>query len=308
MIWRLEAMNASGVEGTVLGTLVMPYCSGIGNLIFAFIIGSRGKPGGEVLTNSLVNNITNMTLLIGLPAVIWGMSLMPPSSEGKKKKGKKNKGEIQERKVNRLSLLLTLTAVGFFTGATWLLGRDGKLDLSEGIVLIGLFLFWQTFHLFEVLKSNARQNKSFTLRTLSDVALLGVGAYAIYISTDWLVNAISTTGTGFFSGKHLGWLTGWLNVVPNGLLAFYYARRGNPEVVYTSQVGDGHISIPLCLGIAALYRPIKTPVFFDGAMALLVGAAAVHFFFIALFGRLPRWMGAVLALSYIAFLFFGFDK
>ena len=28
MIWRLEAMSAGGFEGTVLGTLVMPYCSG----------------------------------------------------------------------------------------------------------------------------------------------------------------------------------------------------------------------------------------------------------------------------------------
>src|SRR5438034_4171370 len=75
MIWRLEAMNASGVEGTVLGTLVMPYCSGIGNLMFAFIIGTQGKPGTEVVTNSVVNSITNMTLLIGLPAAIYGMNL-----------------------------------------------------------------------------------------------------------------------------------------------------------------------------------------------------------------------------------------
>src|SRR4051794_26871749 len=195
MIWRLEAMNASGVEGTVLGTLVMPYCSGIGNLIFAFIIGSQGKPGAEVLTNSLVNNITNMTLLIGLPAAIWGMSLTPPAANKKKKK---NKGEIQERKVNRLSLLLTLTAVVFFTGTTWVLGRDGKLGVHEGTVLIGLFLFWQTFHLFEVLKTNARQNKSFTLRTFVELAVLGIGAYAIYVSTDWLVNAISSSGAGFF--------------------------------------------------------------------------------------------------------------
>ena len=33
MLWRLEAMSARGFEGTVLGTLVMPYCSGMGNLI-----------------------------------------------------------------------------------------------------------------------------------------------------------------------------------------------------------------------------------------------------------------------------------
>jgi cation:H+ antiporter len=276
----------------------------MGNLIFAFIIGTQGKPGTEVLTNSLVNNVTNMTLLIGLPAAIWGMNLTG-QAKGKKKK---NRTETQERKVNRLSLLLTLTAGAFFAGVTWVLGRDGKLDAQEGMVLIGIFLFWQAFHFFEVLKSNVRQNKSFTFQTLFDLALLGIGAYAIYISTDWLVNAISHVTSGFFSHKHLGWLTGWLNVVPNGLLAFYYARRGNPEVVYTSQVGDGHISIPLCLGIAALYRPMAVPGFFDAAMVLLIGAAALHFVFIAMLGRLPRWMGWVLAASYAIFLLIGFDK
>src|SRR6267143_6213544 len=77
MIWRLEAMSAGGFEGTVLGTLVMPYCSGIGNLIFAFVLGRKGGPGSEVMTNALVNNVTNMTLLIGLPAIFWKMTVSP---------------------------------------------------------------------------------------------------------------------------------------------------------------------------------------------------------------------------------------
>jgi len=56
MIWRLEAMSEGGFEGTVLGTLIMPYCSGIGNLIFAFVLGRKSGPGTEVMTNALVNN------------------------------------------------------------------------------------------------------------------------------------------------------------------------------------------------------------------------------------------------------------
>ena len=57
----------------MLGTLVMPYCSGMGNLIFAFILGRNGGSGADVMTNSLVNNVTNMTLVLGLPAIFWGM-------------------------------------------------------------------------------------------------------------------------------------------------------------------------------------------------------------------------------------------
>src|SRR6516164_3473013 len=117
MIWRLEAMSADGFEGTVLGTLVMPYCSGMGNLIFAFILGQTGGSGADVMTNSLVNNVTNMTLVLGLPALLWGMHVIPPKkADAGKKKGKAT-GTSHE--INRLTLLLTLTAVLIFTGMVW---------------------------------------------------------------------------------------------------------------------------------------------------------------------------------------------
>ena len=85
MIWRLESMAADGMEGTVLGTLVMPYCSGMGNLIFAFILGMGGSinGGADVMTNNLVNNVTDMTLVLGLPALIWGINVMPVKAKGK---------------------------------------------------------------------------------------------------------------------------------------------------------------------------------------------------------------------------------
>ncbi len=51
MIWRLEVLSANGFEGTVLGTLVMPYCTGMGNLIFTFILGRTGGSGADVMTN-----------------------------------------------------------------------------------------------------------------------------------------------------------------------------------------------------------------------------------------------------------------
>ena len=297
MIWGLETMSDGGFEGTVLGTLVMPYCSGMGNLIFAFLLGMDRGPGAEVITNALVNNVTNLTLLIGLPTIFWGLQVMP---EGKEKKGKKS-GKSNVHQLNRLSLLLTLTAVLFFTGAVWALARDGRIDFSDGLVLVGLFLFWQCFHVFDVLKGNVRQGKAFGWRVAANLTLLAVGAYAIYVSTDWLVNWVEGLNSGFMHDR-LGWVSGWLMVLPNALLAFYYAWRGNPEVVYTSQVGDGHICIPLCIGIYALYQPIKVPDFFQTGVLILLGAAVFHFLLVAIFGRLPRLMGWVLVVAYAVFV------
>ena len=91
-------------------------------------------------------------------------------------------------------------------------------------------------------------------------------------------------------------------VLPNGLLAFYYARRGNPEVVYTSQIGDGHVSIPLCIGIYAMYRPIHVPDFFVTGIEILLVAAGLHLASIAALGRLPRFMGWLFVVGYILFL------
>ena len=298
MIWRLEAMSDRGFEGTVLGTLVMPYCSGMGNLIFAFILGHNGGSGADVMVNSLVNNVTNMTLVLGLPALFWGMKLLP----SQRKKGK-IAGKTHE--LNRLSSLLTLTAVIVFTGAVWVAGRKGRIDFNDSLILVGLFLFWQCFHVFDVLKNNVRQGKSLSWMLPFDLALLAIGAYGIYVSTDWLVAWISNIHTGFISAKYLGWLSGWVMVLPNAVLAFYYGWRKQPEVVYTSQVGDAHVSIPLCIGIYALYRPMDVPPFFHTGMLILLGATLVHFVFIALFGRLPRFIGAVLVAAYGYFLWKG---
>jgi cation:H+ antiporter len=300
MIWRLEEMSADGFEGTVLGTLVMPYCSGMGNLIFAFILGRQNGSGADVMTNSLVNNVTNMTLVLGVPAIFWGIKVLPAKSAKPPRNPKKDAGKTNE--INRLSLLLTLLAVLFFTGVVWALGRKGSLDFNDGLVLVGLFLFWQCFHVFEVLKSNVRQGKSLGWTLPFDLALLAIGSYGIYVSTDWLVHWTSNIHTGFISAKYLGWLSGWLMVLPNALLAVYYSLRRQPETVYASQVGDAHVSIPLCLGIYALYHTMVLPAFFQTGMFILLGATLVHLFFVAVFGQLPRLAGLALVLAYGYFL------
>ena len=90
MVWRLEAMLDHGLEGTALGTLLMPYCSGLGNLIFVGLMIARQGAPGEVLTNCLVNNVTNLTLLLGGPALCWGLAVLPGTKPAKAgSKGKK---------------------------------------------------------------------------------------------------------------------------------------------------------------------------------------------------------------------------
>ena len=307
MIWRLEALSRHGLEGTALGTLVTPYCSGLGNLLFVFIMVRDGGKGSEVMTNCLVNNVTNLTLLLGLPALIWGLQVSPApgGNEGRKGRGKNAGKQDTEQRLSRLSLLLTMTAVAFFTAAVWALGQDGRLDMTDGLVLVGMFLFWQCFQVFDVLKHNVRQRQSFGLMFYVDIVLLLAGGWVLYESLDWLVTWIGSQKSGFFRAANLGWISGWLMVLPNALLALYYGAKRRAEVVYASQVGDGHICIPLCVGLYALARPLPIPRFFESGVIILGAALLLHFAFLLTVGRLPRWAGLLLIAAYSWFLYEG---
>ena len=306
VVWRLEALLDHGLEGTALATLVMPYCSGLGNLLFVWIVARQGGPAGEVAVNAVVNNVTNLTLLLGLPALIWGLRLASPAATGKPRGRKKSAGDPDlPRRLNKLALLLTLTAGLFFTGAVWALGRDGRIDLGDGLVLVGLFVFWQTVQAYDVLKHNARQRIAFSPAFYADLALVLLGGWVLFTGIDWIVTWLGEIETGFVSAANLGWLTGWLMVIPNALLAFYYAHRRRAEVVYASQVGDGHICIPLAIGLYALWQPVPVSDQMIQGLLLIGAASAAHLCCVLVFGGLPRWLGAALIAAYGWFVWIG---
>jgi len=304
MMWRLEAMLDHGLEGTALGTLIVPYCSGLGNLIFVSLMVSQKDSGHEVLINCLVNNVTNLTLLLGLPALIWGLMVIP-SSAGKSRKSTRPGKAATESRLNRLSLMLTMTAVLFFNGAVWALGQDRVLNRSDGLILIGVFLFWQCFQVFDVMKHNVRQRVSYRPMFYVDCTIVLICAWGLYESIDWLVNWLTQRQSGFVSATNLGWLTGWLMVLPNAILALYWGWKRRADVVYTSQVGDGHICIPLCLGIFVLFQPMSLPPLFETSMLLLFGVIGFHAILLLITGGLPRWAGGIITAAYGWFVWQG---
>lgn len=289
ILWRLELMSHRGVEGTVLGTLFMPYFSGLGNLIFVAVVLQQNGPAEEVAINSWTNNLTNLCLLLALPALIWGISLNPESRAKKVQR---------ESKLHRLSLGLTLVAMIFFTLAVWVLGQDGQIDRFDGFALVGLFLFWQCFHVFEVLKENTRRGSGWHPMIVIDVALILVGSFLTFFAVDSIVNELLKRSDGFLSGQQLGLLTGWLMVLPNAVLAFYYAYKQRGDVVYSSQIGDGHICIPLCIGLFAIFKPMPLPDFMAKGLLFIVVIAAVHLVCLIVFKSLPRIVAVALIAVY----------
>ena len=295
MIWRLHAMEHKGFEGTVLGTLIMPYCSGAANLIFAFVMSRAGGNGRLVIENSLLNNVTNLTLILGLSVLLSSVTVAPKSAA-------KSKRQPDFHRLNRLELLFTLIAMFLFTGTLWALAKDRVIDFYDGLVLVGLFLFWQLLHVFEILKNNVRKNRELHWSIVIDLVLIALSAYFIYLSVDHLVSWVDTSGSRWFSSANLGWLSGAVMVLPNAFLAIYYARAGRQDIVVSSQIGDGHICIPMCIGLFAMSDTIHVPDFFQTGIYVILGAGVIHFLSIAFLGRLPRIAGFGLLGGYAVFL------
>jgi cation:H+ antiporter len=71
-------------------------------------------------------------------------------------------------------------------------------------------------------------------------------------------------------------------------------------------VGDGHICIPMCIGLFALFSVIQVPAQMNMGIVVILGAGLLHLVFVSLVGRLPRLMGAALTAAYGVFLYTGF--
>jgi len=299
VVWRLEVLSNKGVEGTVLGTLFMPFCSGLGNLIFAGVMARHPENGNDVVVNCLFNNITNLTLLIALPVLIWGMTKIPL---------KKGKNAMREHQIGRLSLSLNLIAALFFSLFLWLLASDGVLTSSDGFILIALFFFWQCFHIYDVKKTNLLKTKKYPKSLPFEVILLLIGAGFIFISTDWLVEwfqQLQKQPDSAIPSKLLGWGSGVLMVLPNALLAFYYAAQKRMDIVYTSQSGDAHICIPLSIGIYASFHPIVAGNFLRQSLLVLIALCLVHLLFVVILGRLPRLFAVTFLIAFGIFIWLG---
>ena len=77
------------------------------------------------------------------------------------------------------------------------------------------------------------------------------------------------------------------------------------DVVYTSQSGDAHICIPLCMGIFAAFRAIPASEFLQQSLLILMGLCAAHLLFVALLGRLPRFFAVLFIVAFAVFAWLG---
>jgi cation:H+ antiporter len=238
-----------------------------------------------LVKNCLANNFTNVTLLLALPAILWGLNLRSASGT--------RKARVQS-KVDLLALMLTMVALLVFNALVWLLSMDGSLDQGDGMTLIAVFFFWQVFHVYEVMKEKIVLQKRWSPLIVLDLLVIFSGAWLSLICVNEMVAYLMHAQGGWLGPRTMGVFTGCLMVVPNAILALYYASRGAATTVYSSQVGDGHICIPLCLGLYASFVPIAMGPLARSGLIAISTVALLHLLCISAFRRLPTFVAFVL--------------
>ncbi|THB77016.1 MAG: sodium:calcium symporter, partial [Desulfobacteraceae bacterium] len=121
LINRLNSLEKKGFEGTEIGTLVMPYCSGVANIIFVYVVAESNLPGIPVIENCVVNNVTNLTFILGVTTLFYPITIVSRSPEERHslKEVMKRRQTMIKTKIDQVNLTGTSITLLFFTGVLW---------------------------------------------------------------------------------------------------------------------------------------------------------------------------------------------
>lgn len=233
--------------GTVLlGTMITPICTGFPNLMIG-IFGQERFHGDLILKLNLGNNLANTSLVIGLLLLVAGPLWVRPE-KGRSKKA--------IRAFHDQNLALLFLWIGF--AACVVVAHDGLVTSSDGILLIGVYLLYQTI----ALSRRGTVPGKFKLKlkhALLFLCILAISTWLIQQSLSVLDIVLHRVQTVTQQGR-LGLFLGLLTVLPESFLMFRLAKKKG-SLGLNGLVGDCLVSIPLVVGISAILVPFKTEAF-----------------------------------------------
>lgn len=232
--------------GTVLlGTLVTPLCTGFPNLIVG-LFGQERLQGDLVLQLNIGNNLANTSLVAGLLLFAAGPLRVRPG-KGKSKKAK------------RANLDQNLAFIFLWAGtiALFVLAIDGAVSRTDGFGLVCIYICYQLISI-----RRRKIPKKQHLRFIGIGLILGLLAVSAFlIERSLLVLGVALERVGhLFPGNQLGLFLGLLMVIPESFLLLRLAFKEG-SLGLSGLVGDCLVSIPLVVGLTAIFTPFKTQIF-----------------------------------------------
>ncbi|MGB0645955.1 MAG: calcium/sodium antiporter [Bradymonadia bacterium] len=271
--------NHLGLSPLVVGLTVVAYGTSLPEFVVSLLAAMNGV-GDMAVGNVVGSNIANLGLA-------WGAALLVGTSR------------VSDRTIYRRDLpMLVLVSVGFYT-----LAIDGTFSRSEGVLLLGVALFYTVIALRT--DTDSEQGEASELSMPKALFWLTVGVAGLVIGADLMVDGAVEIARGYGVGERLIGLTiiALGTSLPEVAATVAAARRNEGGLALGNILGSCLFNLSFVVGGASLFTPLEvhqSSLSFD--MPLMLGITILAGSLLYAFKRGSKWHGAVLLFVYLTFL------
>lgn len=238
------------------------------------------KGNADITVGNIVgSNILNILIILGISSTITTLAVA--------------KSTIKAEIPFMIAITLVLLALGY----------NGTIALWEGLVLLVLFALY-LWYLFIMAKKDkteedgATKNLSITKALLWTVIGLVLIVWGSDVTVDAATNIAKVLG---LSERFIGLTIVALGTsLPELFTSVLAARKGNADIAIGNIVGSNIFNILFVVGVSAVIVPVPfaTGFRFD---TIIAAVAAVLLLICSLEGKLKRWAGILMLVSYAAY-------
>lgn len=267
-----------GISPFIVGVTIVAAGTSLPELMSS-IVSVLSDNSEIVLGNVIGSNIANITLVLGLTAVV-------------------GKTIVLEKDLSQNDMPILLGSAFLL----WFLVRDIDFSLVDAVIcLLGLVIFLlYTF----TSKDEPYEKAVIEPPNVKTYILLVVGAVGIYFGADYAVSSVVQLSDIWGIGREVVALTlvAFGTSVPELIVSIMAARRGNPAMAVGNILGSNIFNTFVVMGIPRLFGKVKVPTDVTSFSLPLMLTATILFFVVSLSKRITRWEGFILVLFYLVFL------
>ena len=238
------------------------------------------KGNADITVGNIVgSNILNILIILGISSTITTLAVA--------------KSTIKSEIPFMFAITFVLLALGY----------NGTIALWEGLVLLVLFALY-LWYLFIMAKKDKTEHNEAAKNLSITKALLWtvIGLVLIVLGSDVTVDAATSIAKVLgLSERFIGLTIVALGTsLPELFTSVLAARKGNADIAIGNIVGSNIFNILFVVGVSAAIVPVPfaTGFRFD---TIIAAAAAVLLLICSLKGKLKRWAGILMLVSYAAY-------
>ncbi len=247
----------------------------------AVSISAALKGSADITIGNIVgSNIINVLVILGLASVIVPIA------------------------VGKSTIRYEMPFMIIISGLLLLLGLDGSINWIDGLILTAAFLLYLGYLFLQAKKGREQEETQKEVVMWKAIIFLLLGLGMIVFGSDLTVDAASKIAKEFgMSERFIGLTIVALGTsLPELCTSVMAARKGNADIAIGNIVGSNVFNILFVVGLSSLVTtvPFQSKFIFDMLVAI---AAAVLLLLCCILGKgkLKRWGGALLLISYAGY-------